>query len=120
MRVLGRRNDGVVLMDIGTKTAYAVDLDGNRYAYMGDVDSSLVQRTPLTEVSKDEVSGVRLAAMRVLEKGDKVELAFVPFQKKEKRPCDDTTELKPGEVCTDGYIEHENPFKDGGNPFAKK
>lgn len=123
MKILGKRPDGVVIADIGTKTAYAVDLTSRRYAYMGDVDSTLVARTPLEEIAPQDVTDLRLRARRVLEYGKKVDLAFIPFQKKtdapamDKKACDDTTPLADDEVCSDGYIEKKKAAT--GNPFAK-
>lgn len=67
LRVIGRRADGVVLVDIGARQAYAVDVTSKRISKMGDIEGALAQGPEWQEVPSQEASQMRWKIQRVLD-----------------------------------------------------
>lgn len=68
LRIIGRRADGVLLVDVGSRQAYAVDVMGRRIARMGDIESPEAMSPEWVPVQKEAANQMRWKVQQVLDR----------------------------------------------------
>lgn len=97
IRVIGRRADGVVLVDIGARQAYAVDMNSRRVSKMGDIEGALARGPEWQQVPQNEASQMRWKIQRVMDGPTRlVDYQYLQvFQEQKQGPLDPWAQQQP-------------------------